>query len=53
MATVWRRFSAAEHCAENILRLRSANCNADYIKMARILRGVGSTFVVVGEGNAE
>jgi hypothetical protein len=34
------------------LRLRSANCNAGYIKMARILRGVGSTFVV-GEGNAK
>ena len=34
-------FSAAEHCAETMLRLRSADCNAGYVKMVRILRGVG------------
>jgi hypothetical protein len=26
-----------------MLRLRSADCNAGYVKMARILRGVGSS----------
>jgi len=36
-----------------MLRLCLADCNADQAKMARILRGVGSTFVVAGEGNAE
>jgi len=31
-------FSAAEHCAETMLRLRSADCNAGYpILVARII----------------
>jgi hypothetical protein len=31
-------FSAAEHCAETMLRLRSADCNAGYVKMVRTAR---------------
>jgi hypothetical protein len=33
ITTIWRGFSAATHCAENILRLQSADCNADYVEM--------------------
>ncbi len=40
MTMVWRGLSAAKHCAQSMLRLRSADCNAGYVKMARILRGV-------------
>jgi hypothetical protein len=45
LATVWRCFSAARHCAENILRLRSAACNAGYRVTVRVPIPIAFTLI--------